>query len=197
MGQSLSKDHGVAGHDWTRIDHLEKEVTRLAQALERVSRGLGVRNEWIERPGLRDIAPDKAPRSLRCASDENDADNAMAPEGWPMESSATIRARKIRETIRQRRLREHLFPPDLFADPAWDMMLDLYATHLERGAVSVSSLCIAAAVPATTALRWLKRLTDEGCFIRKEDTRDHRRTYIFLSDAARRQMDQYFDQMLD
>ncbi len=46
--------------------------------------------------------------------------------------------------------------------------------------VAVSSLCIAAAVPATTALRWIKALTDRGLFVRAADPQDGRRVYIEL-----------------
>ena len=75
----------------------------------------------------------------------------------------------IRSVIRARRLRDHFFRGELFADPAWDMLLDLMAARLEGKRVAVSSLCIAAAVPATTALRWIKALTDRGLFVRESD----------------------------
>src|SRR3546814_9724336 len=86
--------------------------------------------------------------------------------------------------LRQRRMREQYFPADLFADPAWDMLLDLYAARLERQPVSVSSLCIAAAVPATTALRWIKTMTDAGLFLREADPNDGRRIFIALAEGA-------------
>src|SRR3546814_5166237 len=70
------------------------------------------------------------------------------------------RATFVREKIRERRWREQFLAADLFADPAWDMLLDLYAACYERRQVSVSTLCIAAAVPAPTARRRLKNLTD-------------------------------------
>jgi DNA-binding MarR family transcriptional regulator len=95
--------------------------------------------------------------------------------------------------IRQRRLREQFFPADLFADPAWDMLLDLYASQLERRPVSVSSLCIAAAVPATTALRWIKTMTDAGLFSREPDLNDGRRIFIDLAQSAYEGMEQYFE----
>ena len=69
----------------------------------------------------------------------------------------------------------------LFADPAWDMLLDLFAAQLERCQVSVSSLCIAAAVPPTTALRWIGTLHEAGLFERQADPSDRRRAYIGLS----------------
>ena len=54
--------------------------------------------------------------------------------------------------IRAPRLRSCYFAQDLFADPAWDMLLDLFQAEISQLRVPVSSLCIAAAVPATAAL---------------------------------------------
>lgn len=73
------------------------------------------------------------------------------------------------------------------------MLLDLYAAHYERQRVSVSSLCIAAAVPATTALRWIKTMCDTGKFLRAWDPNDGRRIFISLSEETRLKMDAYFD----
>jgi len=107
--------------------------------------------------------------------------------------SSEERAWRIRGYIRRRRERAELFPPDFFSDPVWDMMLDLYAAHHEGQPVSVSSLCIAAAVPATTALRWIKTLTARGWFKRTRDDRDGRRVYVSLSDDALARLDRFFD----
>jgi hypothetical protein len=93
-----------------------------------------------------------------------------------------IGAAAIRALIKARRARDGFFAPDLFADPAWDMLLDLTAARLENRHVSVSSLCIAAAVPTTTALRWIKRMCDDGTLARAVDTADKRRAYISLPD---------------
>ncbi|MGC6329379.1 winged helix DNA-binding protein [Rhizorhabdus sp. FW153] len=102
-------------------------------------------------------------------------------------------AATIRDMIRARRMREHLFGHGLFADPAWDILLDLTAARLEGRPVAVSSLCIAAAVPATTALRWIKQLTDAGLLHRVADPEDGRRVFIELTDRAARAMGEYFD----
>lgn len=100
-------------------------------------------------------------------------------------------AAALRALIRARRLRDQYFDPEMFADPAWDMLLDLMLARIERRSVAVSSLCIAAAVPPTTALRWIKRLTDEGLFIRTADPRDGRRVFIDLSDSGAETMSAY------
>lgn len=105
---------------------------------------------------------------------------------------ATVSPREVRREIRTRRMRDELFPADMFADPAWDMLLDLYAAKLDHARVSVSSLCIAAAVPATTALRWIKTLSDTGIFQREADQHDGRRIFVALSDRATDAMHRYF-----
>jgi hypothetical protein len=102
-----------------------------------------------------------------------------------------VDAAAIRAMIRARRLRDQYFRGELFADPAWDMLLDLMAARLEKNRVAVSSLCIAAAVPATTALRWIKALTDRGLFVRAADPEDGRRVYIELSDDTARALAAY------
>jgi hypothetical protein len=106
-----------------------------------------------------------------------------ADSGLP-ETLIPVEASTIRRLIRLRRDRERFFPAELFADPAWDMLLDLAAARLEGQRVSVSSLCIAAAVPTTTALRWVRTLSESGLFERHMDKSDMRRTWIGLSDAA-------------
>jgi DNA-binding MarR family transcriptional regulator len=93
--------------------------------------------------------------------------------------------------IRARRLRDRFFHSEIFADPAWDMLLDLFAARLEKRRVAVSSLCIAAAVPPTTALRWIKSLSDQGLFVRIADAEDGRRVFIELSDGAAAAMEAY------
>ncbi len=106
-------------------------------------------------------------------------------------AEAEIDPTSIRNLIRVRRLRTRFFAEELFADPAWDILLDLMASRLEGTKVSVSSLCIAAAVPATTALRWIKSMTDEGYLERRADPTDARRVYIHLSDETAQKMAQY------
>lgn len=102
-----------------------------------------------------------------------------------------VTAVQVRAIIKTRRLRERFFPAELFSDPAWDMLLDLIAARLENKQVSVSSLCIAAAVPTTTGLRWIRTLCDSGVFIRHLDPKDARRAFITLGDAAARSMLDY------
>jgi Winged helix DNA-binding domain len=103
-----------------------------------------------------------------------------------------IGATALRNIIKARRLRERFFDTELFADPAWDILLDLKAAAQEGQKVSVSSLCIAAAVPPTTALRWITAMTESGMLERRQDPDDARRVFIVLSDETSAKLDDYF-----
>ncbi|WP_416907370.1 MAG: MarR family transcriptional regulator [Polymorphobacter sp.] len=89
----------------------------------------------------------------------------------------------LRREIKARRLRERMLPEGLFADPAWDILLDLTLARLEGRQTPVSSLCIAASVPTTTALRWIKTLLERGLIERRPDPDDRRRHYIHISET--------------
>jgi DNA-binding MarR family transcriptional regulator len=107
-------------------------------------------------------------------------------------AATEIPAAAVTAVIRARRLRAQYFSEELFADPAWDMMLDLFEAELAQRRVSVSSLCIAAAVPSTTALRWLKTLTERALVVRLNDPFDGRRVYVQLSAEASGALRAYF-----
>jgi DNA-binding MarR family transcriptional regulator len=98
----------------------------------------------------------------------------------------------VRLVIRARRLRSRFLPEELFADPAWDMLLDLLQAEISQLRVPVSSLCIAAAVPATTALRWLKALVGQGLFLRRADPHDGRRVFVELAPETSQALRRYF-----
>jgi len=78
--------------------------------------------------------------------------------------------RHARRTYRNRRSRNALFADEaLFGEPAWDLLLDLFIAAKERKRVPVTSACIGAAVPTTTALRWLAVLEERGLVLRVAD----------------------------
>jgi DNA-binding MarR family transcriptional regulator len=161
--------HEIAVDDSLRLQRLADEVQRIARTLA-------------------DLVGNEQP-PLRGVSDAMIGFRAE-PVGYAAQPSA-ITANDIRAIIRLRRMRDRFFRSDLFADPAWDMLLDLMAARLERMQVAVSSLCIAAAVPPTTALRWIKTMSENGMFVRIADPEDGRRVFIALSDGAAAGMTAY------
>ncbi|HVF94906.1 MAG TPA: MarR family winged helix-turn-helix transcriptional regulator [Sphingomonas sp.] len=147
----------------TRLQKLNEEVARIADLLARLTRN--------EAPGE--------------IEDRRSSYHAEAPR------ADTIDPQELRRAIRARRLREQFLGAGLFEDPAWDMLLDLYAAELEHAQVSVSSLCIAAAVAPTTALRWISKMTEAGLFVRQPDPQDRRRAFMALSPHASEAMRSY------
>ena len=103
--------------------------------------------------------------------------------------------RLVRRILRHRQLRARHFDAQLFADPAWDMLLDLTAARAEHTRVSVTSLCIASGVPATTALRWISQMVEQGLFVRVGDQTDRRRAFIELSERSSDAMARYFAEL--
>lgn len=103
-------------------------------------------------------------------------------------------AAAARAMLASRRKMEQHFP-DLFADPARDMLLDLFVAAEEGRQLSVTSCCIAAMVPPTTALRWLALLKQHGLVLEEPDTRDRRQKLLRLSPFAYEQMRKFIDAM--
>src|SRR3546814_2986047 len=131
----------------TRTDTLFPYTTRFRSQEEvaRIARLLG------DLAGQRGLPGTPADHGVRGEGQGDHAGQVRAPvldyrvgprSFEPQDRTADrLRAKGVRRMLRQRRMREQYFPADLFADPAWDMLLDLYAARLERQPVSVSSLC--------------------------------------------------------
>jgi hypothetical protein len=99
-----------------------------------------------------------------------------------------------RQAYALRRKRAVIFGnPELFGEPAWDILLDLYIAHADGKPVSVSSACIGSAAPPTTGLRWLGVLAEEGLVVRENDADDHRRVLVRLTRAGITAMERFFD----
>ena len=177
LGRALALAPGrsvreMADEDRMQLLRLTEQVGRLAARL-----GDGGSAGRVEAPALsfRGASPDEA-LHLRARA---------APE--------LPDSRVIRRILRQRQQRARFFDAELFADPAWDMLLDLAAARAEHKRVSVTSLCIASGVPPTTALRWISQMTRAGLFERVEDTLDRRRAFIALTERAADGMGRYFE----
>lgn len=96
-----------------------------------------------------------------------------------------------------RRTRDRVFADaDLFGDPAWDILLDLIYAERDRKSVSVTSACMASAVPPTTALRWVAILESRGYIERVQDKLDGRRRYVMLTEKGRSLMNRFFAQLV-
>lgn len=187
--------------------HAPDELVRfLCDAVEAdrvaaIAPGVAPRQHWLHDvgkeeglPGLQQVSEEigRIANILAALAERQESQTSGASQPTHAEDRPRpVDAGWVRAIIRARRLRDQYLGSDLFADPAWDILLDLYAASLEDQRVAVSSLCIAAAVPATTALRWIKTLTDLGLLVRAADPQDGRRVYIELAPKARAGLDAY------
>lgn len=165
------------------IDQQADRIQRLADEVARIAASLA------------SLAGAQEDQDMRAGGDAF-SDGMIGYRAPPVTLSAPAReavtAATVRQAIRNRRLRERFFEPELFADPAWDILLDLFAAGIERQRVAVSSLCIAAAVPPTTALRMIATMTEKGMLVRVNDPLDRRRVFVELSAGTRDAMQAYF-----
>jgi len=92
-----------------------------------------------------------------------------------------VAEQQLTRVLRTRAVRARFFDPELFADPAWDILLALYEAELNQRRISVSSCCFAAQVPSTTGLRYIAALCAQGMVLRTPDPLDARRLFLSLS----------------
>ena len=201
----ISSTAGVMDAVLARVDQSDIELLVDASETERAAALMFAAARNGAGYALSDIASDQNAARLRQLSDEVSriaatlARISASPPVAPVPSRPVnetpipdVSAETVRSVIRARRLRNRYFADHLFADPAWDMLLDLLQAEIAQLRVPVSSLCIAAAVPATTALRWLKTMVEEGIFLRRADPHDGRRVFVELAPETSAGLRRYF-----
>ena len=98
----------------------------------------------------------------------------------------------VRRTQTARRLRSTFLSAELFTDPAWDMLLELFARELGEESISASEICAVAGVGASSARRWLEALEEKGLIERASQARNDNDDWIKLSAKGSAQMQRYF-----
>ena len=128
------------------------------------------------------------------------ASPAPSPAPAPVAAPAApppnpISARRIALTKLRgvRRLRSRFLPAHLFADPSWDMLLDLYDAELADTQISVTMLATASSLPLTTALRRLEVLEGQALVKRFEDPTDRRKTLVRLTPEGLDALEKFFN----
>ena len=112
---------------------------------------------------------------------------------WSSAPDAGRALANAQRTSRRRLLRRQLVGArELFGEPAWDMLIDLFIHEAEGKPVSTSSLCIGSGLPMSSALRLLQRLCDMGLVTREPDQADGRRNFIRLAPDLGHRLVAYF-----
>jgi hypothetical protein len=98
---------------------------------------------------------------------------------------------KVRRVLAARRIRERQLGEDLFADPAWDLLLEAFAADVGQKNITVSELCLATNVPEPVAIRWVRKLEQDGWFNRPQSSDE--RPWIELTPEGSVRLRRYFE----
>jgi len=105
------------------------------------------------------------------------------------DASVSLAVKKAIDLIEITKRRSRLVSAaNLFADPAWFILLDLLVRQHQGLKTSVSSACHASFSPVTTALRHIAILTERNIIQRQYDPVDHRRVYLELTDETKEEI---------
>ena len=142
----------------------------------------------IAPPGLRNELLEEIARLERCLLEARLA-LEPEPEAEPPLGTLIIDENRIRRLLVARRIRETQLGEELFADPAWDLLLEAFAADLGQKRISISDLCEASTVPHSVTRRWIRKLEEEGWFSPSE-TADQR---IELTAEGSARLRRYFE----
>lgn len=181
------KVRDLSDDDRVTLLKLAEQVSQIADRLDGLSRPVIAVSTGEDSGAFRFESPDPT----YSGKDLEDSSDRLVRAARPPLPDPRL----VRRIIHQRQLRARFFDGGLFADPAWDMLLDLAAARAEHKRVSVTSLCIASGVPPTTALRWIAQMKEFGLFERVQDEADKRRAFIALTDKAADAMARYFAEL--
>jgi hypothetical protein len=181
-----------------RLGALSRIAGFAAEASSELPRELrGSSAEWgrsSATPRVFEAQPQHQPPLAPSAPDLSAPINAIAGDlPGPHRRNADL----ARQIYAFRRRRGPIFgDPELFGEPAWDILLDLYVAQVDGKPVSVSSACIGSASPPTTGLRWLGILAQRDLIVREQDPDDQRRVLVRLSDRGLAAMDGFLSSLL-
>lgn len=101
---------------------------------------------------------------------------------------------EVRQEQSRRTRRAALLAPgtDIFAEPAWDILLELFVAQLSGQKLNASVVGCEAGIAQSTALRWLALLEKQGLTKRTRDIADKRRLWVALTPATFAALEQYF-----
>lgn len=96
-------------------------------------------------------------------------------------TKARLRAERL---YAERRRRDAQFPPALFGEPAWDLLLAMFTAREKGHAMILCRAYKAAGVSDTTGRRLLDRMEEEGLLTRRRAPRSRKMRIVELTDRA-------------
>jgi DNA-binding MarR family transcriptional regulator len=135
---------------------------------------------------------------LSAVAEEFNGRVAHAAQATPVgdEPSDAALVAHANAVLGERRMRRQFLPGELFHEPAWDMLLALFASRDERMPMNIKALVSMSDAPVTTSQRWIEHLYKLKLIDRVIDPTDRRRVEISLSHDGDRQMKAYLRALL-
>lgn len=100
---------------------------------------------------------------------------------------------KARVELENRRKRVAIFGNQMFAEPAWEMLLLLFLSE-GRQRITQSKLGELSGASRSTGLRWIDYLSDHGLAERREHPTDKRQNFVSLTEKGRALLSVYLSE---
>lgn len=105
---------------------------------------------------------------------------------------SAIRFAQVQSAKRERARRVKHLPSELFSEPGWDVLLELYAFELVGRTSNESELIDRLDAPPTVLVRWLKMLEIEQLISRVADVAKTGQVRVSLTSRGVAAMEGYF-----
>ena len=122
-----------------------------------------------------------------------DATAGAAHDAETPDSERSRLEQKARALLESRRRRVAIFGPQMFAEPAWDMLLLLYLSGGGRRQTQ-TNLGELSGATRSTAMRWIDYLACRDLIRREEHPTDKRRNFVSLTEKGRHLLDLYLSE---
>lgn len=120
----------------------------------------------------------------------------IVPGEAPAIGSGSPLADFARQLWWERRLRNRYFPDEIFGDPNWDLLLDVYAAQVADEPVRLRKAYLSACVPPATAERLSRALVQLGILVAERVRTDRRSLQLTLSRLAQSRFEHLLQSML-
>jgi DNA-binding MarR family transcriptional regulator len=138
--------------------------------------------DWDHLRSAGDAAADPSEHLRRTMTEPQERQGAVEP--LPP-AALLLEARRLSSG---RKARDRVFGRDLFQNPAWNILIELFIAAEEGRNVTIKSACVAAGVPQSTALRHIAHLIEVRLATRAQHPSDARSAYLRLTDRGRGKM---------
>ena len=145
--------------------------------------------------GINQIIDELSAIKTNIAEISEKVENEIKGDIFDNESDFYLNAFVIRY-MENRNLRNKMISQELFSDPCWDILMDVFSARLNEKNISVSAVATAGNMSHTTGLRYIDTLEKIGYIYRERDDWDGRRIFVKISDETFTMMKEYFFRVL-